>query len=245
MTDDVFAKDQGESVLDTLVGEGKKFDSVEALAKGKAQSDEHIKTVEQENAELKTKLEEMNARDGTQHTMEDLINAVKEAQAKTQGSEEGKTMSTEELQEAIRSVVESDKTAETKAYNRAKGNELVLGKVDGNVEAARALVTERAAALGMSPAKLAELSEESPSAFASLIDPSAGTANPAHVTQLDGIRTDTLGNDTPVQEMDGFKTKAWFDAKRKEVGVTKYLNDQTIMRELTKSMNGLGERFNN
>ena len=154
-------------------------------------------------------------------------------------------MSTEELQEAVRSIVETDKTADTKAANRAIGNELVLKRVDGNVEAARALVTERAAALGMSPSKLAELSEESPSAFASLIDPTASAAISGHTASLDGIRTDVLGDTGPVLEVEGFKTKAWFDAKRKEVGHVKYLNDGAVQRELVRSINGLGERFDN
>ena len=242
MSDDVFATDQsGDSVLDTLVGAGKKFDNVEALAKGKQESDEHIKTIEQENAKLKEDLEKA----GADSNINELIEAVKQAQAIKQSSEGDKTMSQEELQEVIRSIVKDDNTADTKAANRAKGNALVLQKVDGNVEAARALVTERATALGMTPKALAELSEESPEAFAALIDPKTSIASSGSPTQLDGVRTDVLDSNTIPLEEDGFKTKAWFDAKRKEVGHVKYINDQTIQRELTRSMNGLGERFNN
>jgi len=153
-------------------------------------------------------------------------------------------MSTEELQEAIRSVVKTDATADTKAANRAIGNKLVLEKVEGNVEAARALVTERATQLGMTPAALAELSEESPSAFAALIDPEASTASSGRIAQLDG-KNNVFDSSGPVLEVDGFKTKAWFDAQKKEIGHVKYLNDQSIQMELVRSMNGLGERFNN
>lgn len=245
MSDDVFAVTDSESVLDTLVGEGKKFSSVEELAKGKAQSDEHISTVEQENADLKTQLEELQKGTASKQTIEDLIKAVEDSKAGQQSSDGERPMSTEELQEAVRSIVETDKTADTKAANRAIGNELVLKRVDGNVEAARALVTERAAALGMSPSKLAELSEESPSAFASLIDPTASAAISGHTASLDGIRTDVLGDTGPILEVEGFKTKAWFDAKRKEVGHVKYLNDGAVQRELVRSINGLGERFDN
>jgi len=237
---DVFTEDKlGDGVLDTLVGEGKKFDNVEALAQGKVKADEHISTIEQENAELKDKLEKA----GAGSNINDLIAAVKEAQASKEGSEDGKTMSAEELEQTIRSVTESDKQAATKASNRAEGNALVLKKMEGNVEAARTLVAERAAALGMSTAKLAELSETSPEAFAALIDPDGSTASSGSPTQLPGHRTDVLDLGTTVMEIDGFKTKAWFDAKKKEVGHVKYLNDQSIQVELTRSMNGLGERF--
>jgi hypothetical protein len=46
-------------------------------------------------------------------------------------------------------------------------------------------------------------------------------------------------------EIEGFKTKAWFDAQKKEIGHVKYINDRNIQQELTRSMNGLRERFNN
>lgn len=244
---DVFTTDQDgdqTSVLDSLVGKDKKFESVEALAEGKAKSDEHITKIEQENADLKEKLEAQLADAGKGQSIEELMAAIKEIQTK-QGSEGAKTMSTEELQEVVRSVLQDDKATDTKEANRAKGNELVLKKTDGNVEAARALVAERATALGLTPAKLAELSETSPTAFAALIDQPDSTASSGQTSVLPSVRTDVLDSQAPVLETDGFKTKAWFDAKKKEVGHVKYLNDQSIQAELARSMNGLGERFNN
>jgi hypothetical protein len=243
MSDDVFAGNQSsESVLDTLVGEGKKFSDAEALAKGKAQADEHISKIEQENAELKAKLEADKSGDDKGTTVANLMKVVQEAQAAT-SSKEGETMSTEELEKLVRSVVKDDKQADTKAANRAQGNELVLKSVDGNVEAAKALVAERAAAVGLTPAQLAELSENSPAAFAKLIE-AGSTASSGDTSILPGQRTDAFG-DTANMELDGYKTKAWFDAQRKQMGHVKYINDQTIQRELTRSMNHLGERFNN
>lgn len=247
MSGDVFAADdQGssESVLDTLVGDGKKFENVEALAKGKAESDEHISKIEQENADLKVKVEELAKGETKQKQIDDLLEAIK---AKTEGSEGDKTMSQEELVALTKSIYQDEKAAETKAANRARGNALVLGEVEGNVEAARLLVAERAQALGMSVEALAGLSETSPEAFATLIKGTSDrTVLPTgSTTQLDGQRTDALGNQGPVLEIDGYKTKAWFDERRKELGVGKFLNDQAIQRELVRSMNGLGERFNN
>jgi len=247
MTTDVFATDQGsESVLDTLVGEGKKFADAEALAKGKATSDAHIKTIEQENAALKEQLEAATLASGKSASVEELMEAIQKANAEKQSSEGGKTMSAEELQEVIKSTLQAEKTADTKAANRAIGNELVLKAVEGNVEAARALVAERAAAVNMTPAALAELSENSPEAFATLIDPKTVAATSGSTAALPHARTEALNQDAsrPL-EIEGFKTKAWFDAKKAEVGHVKYINDQAIQQELTRSMNGLRERFNN
>lgn len=247
MAEDVFATDQGsseESALDALVGEGKKFGDVEALAQGKAKSDAHIATIEQENATLKGQLESLTQQETKETQVKDLLDAVK-AGAK-EGSEGGQTMSQEELTKVVQDIYQGEKSADTKAANRAKGNSLVLGKVEGNVEAARTLVAERAQALGMSVEALAGLSETSPDAFAALITQGDSTANSSgSLQQLPNQSMDALNSSAPVLEADGFKTKAWFDAKRKEVGVAKYINDPSIQGELVKSMNGLGERFNN
>lgn len=242
MTDDVFASDQtSESVIDALVGEGKKFDSVEALAKGKMASDEHIARIEQENAELKAKLEKAG---GT--TIEEIqARLQKLAESReNDGSKETKTLSPEDLEQTIRDVLSTVTDADTKASNRAKGNALVLKAVDGDVEAAKALVAERAKALGMSKEKLAALSEQSPTAFAELMQlKDGGSVSSQNTSALPGRRTDAMEQNQSVMEIDGFKTKAWFDAKKKEVGHVKFINDRKIQTELNKSINGLGSRY--
>lgn len=247
MIEDVFINDNqeggNESALDALVGEGKKFNDVEGLAKGKQESDTHITKLEGEQAELKTQLEKLQKEKGTEYTVAELMKAVREATAK-EGSTGDKPMSNEELQEVIKSVMEGETAANTKAANRAQGNKLVLDKVDGNVEAAKALVAERAGKLGMSPAKLAELSEESPSAFARLMEIDTSTAS-SGTAGLDKINTESLGANQPVLEVDGHKTKSYFDAKRKEMGNRAYLNDSVLQGELQRSSQALGvERFN-
>lgn len=247
MTDDVFTEDQSggtESALETLVGDGKKFTDVEGLAKGKMESDSHITKLETENADIKERFEKLQKEKGTEYTVADLMKAVKDATT-TEGSEGEQTqLSPEELQKVIKTVVEGEKQADTKAANRALGNKLVLGKVDGNVEAAKALVAEQAAKLGIAPAKLAELSEESPQAFAKLfgIDPS--TASSQGTAALPGVKTGDLDTG-PVLEVEGHKTKSYFDAKRKEMGNAKFLNDTSLQSEMLKAAQALGlERFN-
>lgn len=245
MSDDVFASDQPSvSVLDTLVGEGKKFDSVEALAKGKAESDAHIARVEQENADMKARLEALETAKAKGENMTEVLEAIKTATYK-ESSEGGQTMSTEELEQLVRNVVTDSEKAATKASNRQTGNKLVLDLVDGNVEAARQLVTERAAALGMSPTALAALSETSPSAFAELLHQDKSTASSGSTATLKGVNMDAIGHSSAPLEVDGFKTKAYFDAQKREMGHVKWLNNSAQQREFARSMNGLGERFNN
>jgi hypothetical protein len=51
------AAPEAESLYVNLVGEGKKFSDAEELAKAKIESDNHISTIENENADLRKKLE--------------------------------------------------------------------------------------------------------------------------------------------------------------------------------------------
>lgn len=248
MSDDVFAQtkgDDGESVLDKLVGDGKKFDSVEALALGKIKADEHISNVEQENADLRSKLEEIQNTKSGETKMDDILDAVKQAMTTKQEDSDDKTLSEDELTDLIRNVLNKEKLTDTKEANRAKGNELVLKLVNGDVEAAKKFVTDRAVELGTTPQRLRELSEESPDMFAQLISPK-GTHSSGGTSTLPGARSEALEHNNAVMERNGFKTKAWFDAKRKEVGRVKYLNDPHIQAELARSIANLPlEEFNN
>lgn len=245
---DVFdTKTEGtvEGVLDALVGEGKKFSTTEDLAKGKLAADNHIATIEAENARLKAQLDADKKASEKEASVKELIDTVKAAQA--EGSTQGKTLSAEELAAMVKTVMKDEKSADTKAANRSRGNELVLKLAEGNVDTARLLVAQRAEALGMTPAALAAVSESSPQAFTELM--AGAKSNPQSSGSPQGLdgkqRTDTSGDQTRALEIDGFKTKAWFDQQKKELGHAKYVLSPQINNELRKSINGLGERFNN
>jgi hypothetical protein len=100
---------QGSVAGDTLaelVGEGKKFKTVEDLAKSKVQADQFIEQLKTESAEMRRRLTELEASAGKSRTIEDVLNAVKGAQ------EEGgnqSAISTEDILKAIdRRVSELD-----------------------------------------------------------------------------------------------------------------------------------------
>lgn len=233
-----------ENLLDALVGEGRKFKTVEELAKGKLNADNHIESIEQENAKLKLQNAELQQAQAKADSVTDLLEAVRN-QSK-ESSEGAATMTSEELAQMVKTVMKDEKSAETKAFNRSQGNSLVLKLADGNVDTARLLVAEKAEALGMTPQALATLSESSPSAFAELM--STIKPNPksdGSTNNLPGKRTEYLDGNTRQLEIDGFKTKAWFDGQKKEMGHVKYIQSPQIQSELRKSISGLGDRFNN
>jgi len=240
MPNDVFSGDQsgneGASALEALVGEDKKFTDAEALAKGKLASDEHIKTLEEENAKLKADVPETK-------TVAELIETIKASQ-QTKPKEEDQPMSDEELQEKVRAIVSGDSAVATATANRELGNSLVLSKVGGDAEVAKAYVAEKAAQLGLTPESLATLSEQSPKAFAELMKLDSTKAPLKSTASLPGIRTEATLQPNVVLEVDGHKTKAHYDNLRKELGVKKWLNDTTIQASMARDATALGVKFN-
>lgn len=244
MSTDVFATGENNTstALEQLVGEGKKFATVEDLAKGKLAADAHVSTLEAEAAATKDQLATLNREKGTEYTVADLMKAVKDATDSKEGDAEGtKPMSSEELQELIKSAIAGEKQTSTKDANRAKGNALVLSKANGNIEVAQALIAERATAVGMTPASLAELSESSPEAFAKLMEIDSTTQAPS-TGALHSVNTDVLN--AGVMEVDGYKTRSYYEAKRKEMGNLKYIHDKSLQTEMQRASQALGAKFN-
>jgi len=241
MADDIFATSEKDTstALEQLVGDGKKFATVEDLAKGKLAGDAHISTLEAEAAAKPKGNEEP-----VQQNVADLIKAVKEAAANTKegDSEETKPMSTEDLQELIKSAILGEKETSTKDSNRAKGNALVLSKANGDVAVAKAMVAERATAVGMTPTSLAELSESSPAAFAKLMEIDSKTQAPS-TGGLPNAQGNVLDSGA-VLEVEGHKTKSYYEAKRKEMGNKDYMYDSKLQTEMQKAAIALGSRFN-
>lgn len=244
---DVFDTDHSDkttSALEELVGEGKKFADAEALAKGKLESDNFIEQLKKEKQEALEAYDAAKKEAGKQATIADLI---KEIRNETQQSPDrgNQSLSDEDFQEKVRSIVRGDLDSDRRNANRERGNELVLRKVDGNVEAAKAFVAERAKELGTTPSKLRELSEESPAAFAKVMELGTSTA-PASIASLQdsGVNTQNL-NSAKVEEVQGHKTKAYYDRMKKEMGVRKYLDDHKLQNKMMEDAIALGERFNN
>jgi len=245
MPDDIFnTQDQGgtTNALETLVGEGKKYGDNEALAKSRLEADTFIGQLKDEKKQLSDALEAEQKKNGQTATIADLIKEVQKGQNASDDKTNNQGLSEEDFQERVRTIVQGDSDASTKAANREQGNLLVLQKMKGNSDAAKSFIAERAAELGTTPAKLAELSETSPKAFAKLMDVTP-SAVPDKGTSLLPNNADNFNNNAAALEIEGTHTKAYFDAKKKEMGVVKYVNNTALQLDYMRSATKLGERF--
>ena len=252
MTDDVFTEDQGgeqqaaePNVLAELVGEDKKFKTLDDLAKGKLEADAFIEKLKEEKQMAVDELKAIQdkANEGTQ--VSELMALVKELKAAEVSGDikQGDHSSADDLESKIREIMQGVSSEQTAKKNRDKGNALVLEKVGGDKEAAKLFVAERAKQLGLQPKDLADLSERSPEAFAKLIgSESKGTGSTSTMHGANTRALEHAGN--AVETIDGHHTKAYYDRKRKELGTVKYLQDRRLQNQYLKDAMALQNRFN-
>ena len=227
-------QDQGsrsESLVEALVGEGKKYANLEELAKSRLEADNFIETLKAENAELRGVAQQ-------QHTIKDVMDALK---ASTKESTEGATpLDDEVLQQRITTLLEERDAERTRRANRSEAEKLVQSKTDSDP---KDWIADKAKQLGMSADSLWKLSEESPLGFANLVGLGSQKPSPGASQSLPHQNTDALrpGNQ---HEIDGHKTKAWYDEQRKAMGNRAFINDKRMQLGMLRDREALGDRFN-
>jgi hypothetical protein len=177
-----FEEPTSPSVLGDLVGEGRKFNDVEALARGKLEADRFIEQMKQENASLKTDLEKQAYRLGVEAQLKETA-SVSTAELSDPNNLSG-TSNTADTQfsssEAdIESLVEQTlkkRELEGVAKNNIAVVESELEKAYGT-EAAAA-VQQKANELGLPMSELQGMAAKSPSAFMQLMGKPAPVSSP-------------------------------------------------------------------
>ena len=244
---EMFADDQGENAtdaLEALVGEGKKFRDVAALAKGKMESDTFIEQLKDEKRQLLEEMEKLQKESENSHSIADLMEAVRKSSQNTSEEIADPSESDEDFQEKVRSIMQGEEAKRTRNANLEQGRSLVLEQVNGDVEAAKTYLAEKAKSLGLTTQQLTDLSASSPKAFAELIGTKQSGAQ-ANATSLPNFNSEALGHGQGRMEINGHHTKAWFDQQRKTMGNAKFLSNNKLQNDMMKARLALGERFNN
>ncbi len=151
------------SATDQLVGEGKKFATVEDMAAGKLASDGHIETLTAENASLRADL------DGRASAQE-ILTQLKEVNLKPEvlvaptpaALDEGK------ITDLVKSTVTELDVEGRKTANRLAVSER-LALEWGGLEASKTVLAQKATELGVTVGFLSGVTETSPNAFYQLV----------------------------------------------------------------------------
>ena len=231
------------SFMDQLVGDGKKFSDVEALAKGKMEADQHIHNLEMQvkaltdstakNDYAKELIDQLqNNKAAAPNTASDVVPPNNNTNVSTEPANTPSGLSEDDL----RSLV-------TKTLAEQKGKEVA----DSNLRAVDAKLTEKfgteanariekkAMELGMTKDRLQAIAAESPTAFFTLIgEPTQMPNNPI----INGsVRTDSVVQNTSERNFNYYQ-----DMRRKD---PKMFNSPAMQAQQMDDAVRLGDKFYN
>lgn len=229
---DLFNNDQTKQTpvqpdaIKDLVGEGKKFKTVEDLAKGKLESDAFIEQLKTEQAALRKQLEELDKKAKEGATLKELMDKL----AKPNSNGESGTppaLNQDEMKKLVLNTVEQREKELARVTNRAQANDTLLQKFSGDAAKASAYLDARAKDLGLSKEALGELSETSPSAFAQLLGLQLQGNQSRVTTDLKSVNTEAF-----VPSTTGTKDANYYlDLKKKD---RKVFWSPSVQQELFK-----------
>lgn len=234
---------EGKEYLEKYVGEGKKHENYEELAKSTAHKEMHIQRLEQEQAGLRKELEQ-------RLTMEKFLDEIKSTRENTSQSrdEENTTrhedqgnntssVTNEDIQSLIAQTVEEKLTRDRLADNVVKVHSKAREVLGENY---KEILSQRAEALGLDQEYLSELAAKKPQGFINImVQPkefkSEGLFRSVPDTQVN--TSSFKPGDIPI----GAKTKSYFDKIQKD-NPGLYWTPKVQM-ELHESAVNLGDKF--
>jgi len=158
-----------------FVGDGKKYSSVDDALKSIAFREEHVSTLERENAELRS---EVDKRRGAEEILTTLQQS-REPSTTTEVTKPTSETNSGISKDDVRAIINESKTDEQRANNvaaaNAKAKELFGDK-------AKESVASRATELGMTVDSLRAVAETSPDAFVRLISSGKQESSPTATT---------------------------------------------------------------
>jgi hypothetical protein len=203
----------GVNYVDELVGEGKKFANLDALAQGKIESDAFIERLQQENAGLRTDL-------ASAKSMEDMVDQLRTPQdapvddgTHTPSVEKASPTPEADIAKMVEAQVNQVLTQQERMGNvralEAKAKELYG-------EGYQKVLTEKAKSIGIGEEFLLGLAQEQPNAFSKLMFEDKAPAQSAPKANDDQLFPQTQQTGVPSIPK---KNWAYYEGMRKKDSV--------------------------
>lgn len=234
--------DDTKNWYEELVGEGKKFRSNEDLAKGKAESDRYVKTLEQQKDEIRNMYLSLKEQVDGRAKLEDLIDRIEKG--KTSNSDDSTTPEDREktptfdmsqIKSMIAQELQETDVKKREAENYAKVQKTLKDKFGSRVNE---VLKEKMDTLMIDDAYMLSTAKRSPQAFYSLMGineeavPNSMFQAPPRTT----VRPVTFS-----QQTDGARPLSYYQ-KMQETNPRAYL-DPKIQVQMDKDSQALGTAF--
>lgn len=203
-----------------LVGEGKKFKTVEALAASVQYKDEFIETLKKEKQALIDKEIQVKA----SQTFEDLLNNNPVVQSTPTSS----GLTPEQITKLLDERIQGNENKKLTEANKNIAGDAVIRHL-GDSTKAKEFVANKAIELGLSGEYLATIAATSPTAFLNLVGISGNTNSAPNRVITNSVNTgiENLGSGIK------YGTKEYFDNLYKTEGKTQYFSS-AVQNEIYK-----------
>lgn len=219
------------STLSTLVGEGKRYSDNESLAKSKLEGDKHILNLEDQIKEIREEL-------GKRETAEEIAKQLRTERQPESPQIQANTpqgVTGEQVADIVRDTITNIEASRTSKENLRVAEE-AFKKVHG--DNTQKMLSDKAKELGMSLEDLGNIAGKSPTAFAKMVGLDNKVEVPRDQSPMDGDQnTEALKvhqNTTQVNE----GSKAYWNAKRKEMGHAAYFTPAIQQQVLKDKIEG-------
>lgn len=195
--------------VDDLVGDGKKFATVDDLAKGKAESDAFIDHLKAEINQLK---EVANRQMQAQTELDALKTQLKTLREAPQSKDNtNPALSEDKIKSLVENAVTQAEANKTATQNILEANVKIVSHY-GTLEKATQAVQAKARELGISVDMMKDIAAKSPTAFLNLVGVQ-GQTGPQEVNIQGTVNTTGFGRQSSTPETE---TQAYFSKMLKE-----------------------------
>jgi len=174
MTEDVFASDHNSEAppavnpVEALVGDGKKFKTVEDLARGKLESDAFIKRLTDEAAELRAELAKKNDADAQLAALREEMQTLRTANPQPSRENTNPALTIDSVKALVNESITQAERNRTVHQNVTTANDAMV-KHFGSLENAASAVKAKATEVGMTVEALRDIAARSPTAFTKIM----------------------------------------------------------------------------
>jgi len=226
------------SVLGTLVGEGKKYDSPEALAQSRIEADKFIEQLKFENKGMRDAIAELEGRVKESTTLDAVLQRLNQ-QPEGQGANNQGALNPELVSSLVREALVGESKAAVALTNKKQVNESILNSFQGNADAARDYIRKHLAEVGVDPDTFKQLSEKSPQAALRLININATQESRApSPNAMANVNTEAF----PINPT-GKRDFAYYTQVKKQMGMAKFFGDTKLQQQMLKDAEAMGAAF--
>lgn len=234
--------DNASDLLAQLVGDGRKFRTVEDLAKGKVEADGFVDKLKNENFTLRQLLRENFKAASEESLMEEMRARIDKSNANNKPDEKPVGQPNGVDRKAVAEAVAELRKEEMRATNSALVNRTLAEKFgDKALETVAGLAKSK----GIPGEVLKNVAETSPEAFFSMLGIDNNRANANGVNRVGNgkgsVNSEALKSGDDVDP--NVRNKAYYDRLQKEMGATKFALNRKLQLEMHKDMQALGDSF--